>query len=319
MPACVTSVPHIIGCDVGKASIALFDAQTGKVFQVANRPKDLADLVASLSAEHLVICEATGGYETNLLLACLEAGVPVHRADARKVKAFIRSLGRLAKTDAIDAQGLARYAQERHAYLTRWQPPAPALEDLATLVKLRIQLVEQRKALTNQLKAPGGRIAKRRLEQLRAAVAKQIDAVETDLASLLDQEPEIRQRVETMTTIPGCGTITALTLTALMPELGRLSGKAAASLAGLAPHPNQSGARNAYRRVRGGRPAIKRALFMAAMAARRHNTHLKPVYNRLVQAGKKPLVAITALMRKLIVIINAKLRDLISLNSPQLS
>ena len=109
--------------------------------------------------------------------------------------------------------------------------------------------------------------------------------------------------------IPGCGYLTAVTVAALMPELGAMSGRQAASLAGLAPHPYQSGQRNGYRRTRGGRPEVKRALFMAAMAARNHNPTLKAVYERLLQNGKKPLLALTALMRKLITIINARVRD----------
>jgi transposase len=304
IPAC-----HVIGCDVGKATVTVFDTLSGRTVELANDPAVLTAFVETLPRECLIVCEATGGYETALLAAATLAGVPAHRADARKVKAFIRSLGRLGKTDAIDARGLARYGQERHAELPRWQPAGTVLDELRTLTRLRTQLVKQRAALSNQIKAPSGEIAKTRLRILRDAVTSQIAAIEADICDLINRDPATAEVVAIIETIPGCGRVTATTVAALMPELGAMSGRQAASLAGLAPHPHQSGQRDGYRRTRGGRPEVKRALFMAAMAARNHNPTLKAVYQRLVANGKKPLVAITALMRKLITIINARIRD----------
>jgi transposase len=304
IPAC-----RVIGCDVGKATVTVFDTLSGRTVELANDPAVLTAFVETLPHECLIVCEATGGYECALLAAASLAGVPAHRADARKVKAFIRSLGRLGKTDAIDARGLARYGQERHAELPRWQPAGSVLDDLRTLTRLRTQLVKQRAALSNQIKAPSGEIAKTRLRILHDAVTGQIAAIEADIGDLINRDPATAEVVAIIETIPGCGRVTAITVTALMPELGTMSGRQAASLAGLAPHPHQSGQRDGYRRTRGGRPEVKRALFMAAMAARNHNPTLKAVYQRLVANGKKPLVAITALMRKLITIINARVRD----------
>ena len=130
-----------------------------------------------------------------------------------------------------------------------------------------------------------------------------------DIRQLIERDPATATVVAIIKAIPGCGYLTAVTVAALMPEIGSMSGRQAASLAGLAPHPHQSGQRDGYRRTRGGRPEVKRALFMAAMAARNHNPALRAVYERLIHNGKKPLVAITALMRKLITIINARVRD----------
>ena len=180
---------------------------------------------------------------------------------------------------------------------------------MRTLTRLRTQLVKQRAALTNQFKAPGGNIAKQRLQALIDAVSAQITGIEADLRILVDADPATAEVVAIIEDIPGCGRVTAVTVAALMPELGSMTGRQPASLAGLAPHPYQSGQRDGYRRTRGGRPEVKRALFMAAMAARNHNPTLKAVYQRLVNNGKKPLVALTALMRKLITIINARIRD----------
>jgi transposase len=205
----------------------------------------------------------------------------------------------------------APYGQERHAELSRWQPAGATGEEICTLIRLRTQLVKQRTALTNQLKAPGGKVAKRHLKALHNAACRQIVAIEDDIRALIKHDPATAEIIAIIEQIPGCGRVTAA---ALMPEIGTLTGRQAASLAGLAPHPHQSGQRDGYRRTRGGRPEIcpkgtqsdKRALFMAAMAARNHNPALKAVYDRLVQNGKKPLVA---LMRKLITIINARVRD----------
>lgn len=271
MTASVTPLPQVIGCDVGKAGIVAFDSLTGRTAELPNHREALQAFVETLPRTCLVVCEATGGYEAELLFAAAAAGVPAHRADARRVKAFIRSLGRIAKTDAIDARGLARYGQERHALLPRWQPRAAALDDLQTLVRLRAQLVRQRAGLINQIKAPGGAIAKSRLHALVQAVTDQIAAIEADIAHLVECQPAIARTVAIIRDIPGCGPVTAATVAALMPELGSITGRQAASLAGLAPHPHQSGQRDGYRRTRGGRPELKRALFMAAMAARNHN------------------------------------------------
>jgi transposase len=305
----ITTTLRVIGCDVGKAKIAVFDTLTGQTAEVANEPEALTPFVQKLGGNCLVVCEATGGYERNLLLAAVEANVPAHRADARKVKAFIRSLGRIAKTDAIDAQGLARYGQERHRDLAPWQPAADVLEELRTLVRLRRQLVGYRTALTNQLKAPGGQTAKARLQSLIDTTAEHIRAIEADLDALVERDRTIAKRVEIITEIPGCGLLTAISIAALIPEIGTTTKRRIASLAGLAPHPYDSGQRHGYRHTRGGRPEVKQALFMAAMAARTHNPGLKTFYTRLVANGKKPLVALTAVMRKLITIINARIRD----------
>jgi transposase len=138
--------------------------------------------------------------------------------------------------------------------------------------------------------------------------AEHIRAIEADLNTLIDQDLKIAKRVEIITEIPGCGLLTAISIAALIPEIGTTTKRRITSLVGL-PHPHDSGEHHGYRHTRGGRPEVKQALFMAAMAARNHNPDLKAFYTRLVKKGKKPLVAITAVMRKLITIINARIRD----------
>jgi transposase len=142
-----------------------------------------------------------------------------------------------------------------------------------------------------------------------ACLKGQIAAVDIEIAALIACDSKLNSRAAILRSIPGIGALTAASLVALMPELGRIGRRQAAALAGLAPHPNQSGIRNGYRRTRGGRPEVKRLLFMAAMTAMRHDSALRQFRERLLAAGKKPIVALVAVMRKLIVIGNARLRE----------
>lgn len=300
---------RFLGCDVGKTEIAVFDSRDGTSRTLPNRPKPLAAFAARLDDTCLVICEATGGYETALLAALTGAGRAVHRADARKVKAFIRSYGTLAKTDPLDARALARYGAERHARLARWQPPEPVRARLQALVATRHDLVAERVATRNRLAAPGAEAVGAYLRPVLACLETQIAAIEAEIAALIRTDPGLRRDVDTLRTLKGLGPVTAATLIALMPELGHITRRQAASLAGLAPHPRQSGGADGYRRTRGGRPEVKRALFMAALTAAKHDPGLSQTYQRLRANAKKPLVALVAVMRKIVVIANARLRD----------
>lgn len=305
----LTTVPRrVLGCDVGKDDIVVFDGADRRTRRLLNDPDTLAAFAAELDETVLVVCEAAGGYEAALLAALSQAGRHAHRADARKVKAFIRSLGILGKTDAIDARALARYGQERGDRLPLFRPRPQACIALHTLVTTRRDLVAQRVACAHRLAAPGSAPVAAQLGRLLAALDAEIASLQADLDALVKANAPLDRAVASLRQIGGIGALTATALLALMPELGTLDRRKAAALAGLAPHPRQSGRTDAYRRTRGGRPEVKQVLFMAALSARRHNPVPKAFYERLVAAGKKPLVAITALMRKMIVIANAKLR-----------
>ena len=304
-----TTEINVVGCDVGKHTIVVFDTRAQSTVTIPNRPGALHRFATDLPEDCFVVCEATGHYEAALLAALVAAGRKAHRADARKVKAFIRSLGTMAKTDAIDARALARYGRERHDRLALWQPPCESRLKLQALVRYRTQLVQHRVAQTNHLKAPGADRIEAHIKTMIDHLNRQIDALEADIDKLLQRHQPLAKTVAIIEAIPGCGHKTAVAIAALMPELGQLTRRRAASLAGLAPHPDRSGRRDGYRRTKGGRPEVKRALFMAALAASRYNPKLNDCYKRLRQNGKKPIVALTALMRKLIVIINAKIRD----------
>ena len=307
----MTTVPPtaFIGCDVGKTAIVVFDSRTKSSRMLPNIPQDLAGFAHSLDDTCLVVCEATGGYEAELLAALASVGRAVHRADACKVRAFVRSFGTLGKTDAIDARALALYGAERHARLALWQPQDAERDRLHRLVMLRRDFVAQRTAWSNRAQAPGASELAHHMQPTMAFWDGRIAAVEADIAELIASSAVLRRDVAALRAIPGIGPLTAAALIALMPELGRLTRRQAAALAGLVPHPRQSGTSDHYRRVKGGRPEVKRSLFMSAMVASQHNPRLRAFRERLIEQGKKPLVVLVAVMRKLIVTANAVLRD----------
>src|SRR5579863_3136083 len=166
MPHAATPASRFIGCDVGKTNIVVFEAANGRARSIVNEPQALSDFASRLDATCFVVCEATGGYESDLLAALLAAGVPAHRADARKVKAFIRSFGTLGKTDAIDARALARYGQDRHAELATWQARDRQRLRLQALVLTRRDMVRDRLAYANRRAAPGAELAQTHIEAI---------------------------------------------------------------------------------------------------------------------------------------------------------
>ena len=300
---------RFVGLDVGKKTILVYDSDGQHSGAVDNTKVKLAALAKQFGTETLAVCEATGGYEALLLQAFTQAGLAIHRADACKVKAFIRSFGTLGKTDELDALALARYAQERQAKLPLWAPPSNSRKTLQALVLRRDELVAIRTAERNRLQAPDNQPVRASLRSMIHSLQRQINALEKQINSVIASSARLRQSRETMMSVPGIGPITAAHLLALMPELGSLTRRQVAALAGLAPHPKDSGSIKGYRNVRGGRVQVKRALFMAALSASKAHPTLKTSYRTLIQRGKKPIVAITVIMRRLIVILNAKIRD----------
>lgn len=304
---------YFIGIDIGKDffEVGRHDAprQTQRFSNNTKGLQAFAKAYAESLSQTLVVLEATGGYETLLLNWLLNRQICTHRADPRTASYFIRSLGKRAKTDRLDADALARYGQERHRELRLARPPEPEQATLQALLARREDLLAIRVAESNRLKHPRYRDLKASVNAVLNVINAQIKALEASIESVIAATPRMKAKFECMIRMKGVGKQTAFTLLGQMPELGTLTRRQAASLAGCAPHPKDSGKTAGYRATAGGRAAIKRALFMAAMAARNFNTELKNFYQRLVQNGKKPMVALTAIMRKLITIINAKVRD----------
>ncbi len=308
-----TTYHQVLGCDVGKDSIVIFDSLSGTTHSLDNRPVALRRVLGELACEPangvLLVCEATGGHEAGLLSLALQAGLAAHRADPRKARAFINSLRSQGKSDAIDAEGLTRYGLERGDRLPLWQPPSQSQQALQGLVRLRADLTDCRADYRRRLKAPGQGPDKDHIRAFIEDLNQRIKTLEADIKRRISQDAGLAETCSVIDDIPSCGAKTAITLAVLMPELGQINRRQAAALSGYAPHPNQSGKSDAYRRVRGGRREIKKALFMAALSASRFHPELKRNYQSLIARGKKPIVAISAIARKLITIINAKLRD----------
>ena len=307
---------RFIGIDVGKSRLAICDSKTQTTSFVDNTRKAVLAFFRATKASEatLVVCEASGGYEAAVLACAADLGIAAHRANANQIKSFIASYGTLAKTDAADARAIALYAAERHRRLALWGGRDEAHDELQALVLRRDDLIAMRTAETNRLKAPGlaVRAAKKVARSCRATIAmlnRQIGKIEAAVAELIKTHEPLGRKVDVLTTIPGIGAISAVAILAHMPEIGTCTRREAASLAGVAPHPKDSGNKTGYRNVRGGRQPLRKALFMPAMVATRANSAFAVHYNRHRQNGKKPLVAITAIMRKIITIANARVRD----------
>lgn len=305
---------RVLGFDVAKDSITVFDTLTAQVRIIANSRAAIDAALAGLDnadAENpcLAVCEPTGGYEILLLERLLAAGIACHRADTLKVKAFIRSFGTLAKTDVLDARALALYGRERWAGLALFAMADADQRALSALVARRCDLVGLKVAETNRAKTPARQAIRTSCQDMLRTIERQIGRIEAAIEALLRDCPALRRRVTVMQTLPGIGPRTATALAATMPELGQLCRRKAAALAGLAPHPRDSGTISGYRKMRGGRPNVRASLFMAALAASRADGPLRAFYKRLIENGKKPIVAIAAIMRKIIVILNARIRD----------
>lgn len=304
-PAVLTAV---LGIDVAKATLAVHDTATGATVTIANTATAIRTLLAG-RPHHAVVAEATGGHEA-LLFACAHAaGLVAFRVHPNRVLAFARASGRYAKTDAIDAATIAAFAQTHAATLRPSPPPDPARDTLRQLARRRDELVAMRTQETNRRKSPGNHAVQPSITRLLKALADEIRRIEAAITDLLRKTPQLAGIAAVLTSNKGVGATTAANLLAAMPELGSLTGKQVASLAGLAPHPRDSGTRRGYRSTGRGRRDVRRILFMATLAAARHNPVIRNFYQRLIANGKKPLIAITAAARKLLVILNAKLRE----------
>jgi transposase len=303
---------NFIGIDIGKLSFFVSVYGSKEVREYENNLEGIESFLKefrSMLPDSLSILETTGGYEMRLLLILCEKNFGVHRANTRKVKNFIRSLGNGAKTDKLDCKALALYGYERHQRLECFKPQSEQSLELYELVQrcsdLKLMLVAEK----NRLKAPRNNYIKVSCELMIDTISKQIEELTTRINQIIENDIVLKKKKQTLKTIPGIGEVTANYLLVLLPELGTLNRKQIASLTGLAPIANDSGLHKGYRATGHGRAGVKPILFMAAMAARNSNSHLKIFYNRLVESGKKKIVALTALMRKIIVIANAKIRD----------
>jgi len=301
---------NFIGIDIGKETFYVSQVGIEGVLIYGNQKEgfeQFVDRFKEKQANSLIVLETTGGYELGLTHHLQAKGFFVHRANTRKVKNFIRSLGNLGKSDAIDAQGLALYGKERHEQLNLYE--APLNNELLKLLHRREDLNGMLVQEKNRLKAPEQKELIDSFKTMIEAIEGELRGIQDRINKLIQASEEYTEKQAVLETVPGIGKVISVQLMILMPELGRLNRREIASLAGVAPHPNESGKKKGYRYVRGGRCDVKKALFMAAMTAARRKSQLGEYYQKLIAAGKKKMVALVALMRKILVIVNARMRD----------
>jgi transposase len=300
-----------IGIDVAKDELVVAVRPSGETWTVRNDEGGVRALCDALSARTpvLIVLEATGGYELVCAAALAAAGLPVVVVNPRQVRDFARATGQLAKTDRIDAAVLALFA-ERVRPEMRAIPDAAA-QELTTVLARRRQLIEMLQAERNRVGQVFGRGHRSVRNSLKAHIAfleKQLRSTETDLGALVRATPAWRERDDLLQTVPGIGTIISCTLVGELPELGQLSRRAIAKLAGVAPLSRDSGTYRGQRFIQGGRASVRTALYMAALVGARRNPTLRAFYQRLVAAGKPKKVALVACMRKLLTILNTMVR-----------
>jgi len=300
-----------LGIDVSSKTldVAFFRAgeKTGACEQFDNSPagaKKLLRIMARLDVQHVVL-EATGGYE-NLILDAMAQIYTVTRIASHRGTAFVRSLGKFAKTDKADARALAHMAQTITPQ--PYKPPTPAQRHLRGLVKGRDQLIRQRDDNRRRIKRCESMVVQGALERVDALLTAEIKALEGLMAEAAKAADA--PLAEQLLQVPGLGKIAVATLLAFLPELGQRGNRQISALVGVAPYTKQSGRRDGPRQIMAGRPFVRRILYMAALAAiRSTQSPLRAHYQALKERGKPPKVAIVACMRKLLITLNAMVRD----------
>lgn len=305
------SHPHtsgvFVGIDISKAHLDNAVLPSEVTWQEEHSEASINQLVQKLKALHptLIVMEATGGYETDVATALALAGLPVAVVNPRQVRDFAKSLGTLAKTDRLDAQILARFAEAIRPE-ARFLPDEQASQ-LQAVINRRRQVLEIKVAEQNRL-ALAHKKVKPRIQEHIAYLEKELAELDQELHDQIRQSTIWREKDNLLQTVPGIGKVTSMILIADLPELGHLNRKKIVALVGLAPFNRDSGKMKGKRTIWGGRASVRDALYMAAVVASRWNPIIKRFYERLRHEGKAFKVAITACMRKLLTILNAMVR-----------
>lgn len=298
-----------VGLDIGKAEIEMCIPGLIQTQTIANNRSGVAALVRRLrTVPHAhVILEATGGYERLAQEGLAKRGIAVSVVNPIEVRQFIRGMGRRAKTDAIDAAMLAEFGQLRRPQATPL--PSPDEQRLAELLTYRRQLIDERTRLNNQMAHYRDRLVKRSAAARLKTIAADLLEIEASLLETVHATPRLKALYTLIASVPGVGPISALTLIAQLPELGRLTRRKIAALVGVAPFNRDSGTLRGHRVISGGRPRVRMVLYMAALVAMTHNQVMRKFRDTLLRRGKPKKVAIIACVRKLLTILNALVRD----------
>lgn len=300
----------IIGADVAKDKLDLYFYESKQSQTIGNDEKNLKKLLQQLSkleTKPMLVMESTGGYELLAWKLFSKAGYPVHIAHPNRIHHFAKQKGVFAKNDRIDAKIIAMYAeQERVTATAEISEESAELKGLSTR---RSQLIEELTAEKNRLKPHLNTQVKRSVKRMIKCIETEIKIVEKQLDELIGKDNELKEKVERLKTFNGVGITTARALICNLPELGHLTRAQIACLIGLAPKTKDSGTKIGKRVIQGGRFYARKALYMAALSGIRFNQPLRDYYNRLKKMGKHSKVALTAVMRKIIITLNAMLRD----------
>jgi transposase len=298
-----------IGIDVSKDRLDIAVHESGGEFACCNTTEAIAELVERLRglSPALIVLEASGGYEQEVLFALLAAGLPAALVNPRQTHSFAKGIGYLAKTDRIDARLLAHFAAAVRPTIS--EAPTTAQLALGELVSRRQALVEMLVAERNRLRLTRTQPARSHIERHIDWLKHQLGDMDKELRLLISHLETWRELDQLLESVPGVGPIAAAALIAWLPELGRLNRREVAALVGVAPFNHDSGTHRGCRRIAGGRPAVRTALYMCAVAGLRCNPLLQAFYARLKAQGKPSKVALTACVRKLAVTLNAIVRD----------
>lgn len=302
----MTSITEFIGIDVSKIylDVACRNSQGYKRF--GNDPKGILALIEWLKSLplELVVLEATGGLELPLVAELAFAKLPVAVVNPRRIREFARSIGQLAKTDKLDARVIAHFGAATHPEARKL--PTEDEERLTALITRRRQIIEMLTAERNRLHS--ARFAmKERIETHIAWMEKELHDLDDEINTFIHASPIWKEKDKLLRSVPGVGPVTSATILAMLPELGSLNRQKIAALVGVAPVNKDSGRRQKKRRVFGGRASVRSVLYMAALSASKCNPRIKAFYEHLLRMGKEKKVALTACMRKLLVILNAML------------
>jgi transposase len=300
-----------IGIDVAKAELVIAARPSGERWTVTNDARGVKALVDRFTRDRpeLIVLEATGGYELLCVAALAAAMLPVVVVNPRQVRNFAKATGQLAKTDRIDADVLALFAERVRPAV---RPIADeAAQELDALLARRCQLLEMLQAeknRTGQVFGRGKRLVKKSVKAHIAFLERELRMADTDLGTMVRASPAWRERDDLLQSVPGVGPVLSLTLLADLPELGRLSRREIAKLVGVAPLSRDSGTLRGRRFVQGGRATVRAVLYMGALVATRRNAVIRAFYQRLVAAGKPKKLALVACMRKLLTMLNVIVR-----------
>jgi len=297
-----------VGIDVAKERIDIAVYSSDQRWTFANNDSGIAEAVSRLEemAAMLVVLEASGGIESPLVAAVCVAGIPVAVVNPRQTRDFARATGCLAKTDAIDARVLAHFAAAIHPD-PRPLPETQA-QELSALLARRRQLVEMLTAERNRLRQARSKAVQDRVRAHITWLEKELATIGKDLHRSIQESPAWREKDNLLKGVPGVGTVLSVTLLANLPELGTLNRRQIAALVGVAPLNRDSGSFRGKRTIWGGRAAVRAAIYMSTLVATRHNPVIRAFYQRLCAAGKPKKVALTACMRKLLIILNAVIK-----------